>query len=516
MAKTKLTGFSKFLIVLLVLGAIFLGIKYLQGSGSSLVNMIAPEKKGSESRSTFKGKADEVVKVCVVTWGGYAGGQYFNGGFKASKDSRYYKDYGILVEFKVMDDFNASRAAWKADEVNLQWITADAFPTEVNNLKEYDPKIVFQADWSRGGDAIVVIPGINSVQELRGKKIAVAFGTPSNTFILWMLEAGNLTVDDVQLVEVPSAIDAAAMFKSGRVDAAVVWSPDDQDCVKSVNGAKVLKSTREATNIIADVFYAKGDYIEKNEAKLKALVEGWMRGAAEINASESARQEAAKILAAGLGQDEGFCLQAINNVRLCTFGDNQNFFGIASDFKGVKGEDLYNKMSDVYAKVGLVKGMTPAWRLVAYPNLLRGITLSGPEHAAEKGFEFAKADAQASAAPAFATKQVTINFESGASELNQTTQYIVDNEVAKTLLAFANVRVRVEGNTDNVGNRGANVALSQRRAQAVVDYLVRTYRFDPNRFIVVGNGPDKPVADNVSAGGKSKNRRTDIALLETN
>jgi NitT/TauT family transport system substrate-binding protein len=511
--KARLTPFAKILIVAVVIAGIYFGIKYLQGS--NIMSVIAPPKKGTETRSTVKGNSDDVIKVCVVSWGGYAGGQYFNGGFKASKESRYYKEYGILVEFKVMEDFNASRSAWKADEVNLQWITADAFPTEVGNLKEYDPKILFQADWSRGGDAIVVRPGVDVVKDLKGLKIAVAFGTPSHTFILWMLEAGNLTVNDVQLVEVPSAIDAAAMFKAGRVDAAVVWSPDDQACVTSVNGAKVLKSTKEATNIIADVFYAKGAYIEKNEAKLKALVEGWMKGAAEINTSETAKRDAAKILATGLGQDENTCYNAINNVRLCTFGDNQNFFGISTDFKGVTGEVLYNKMSETYAKVGLISGLTPAWRLVTYPQILRSINLTGPEHVAEKGFSFEQASAQDRNAKAFATRQVTINFESGSAELNQTTQYIVDQEVAKTLLAFANVRVRVEGNTDNVGGRAANVALSQRRAQAVVDYLVRAYRFDPNRFIVVGNGPDKPVADNATTGGRSQNRRTDIALLES-
>jgi NitT/TauT family transport system substrate-binding protein len=511
--KVRLTPFAKIIVVAVILGGIYFGLKYL--SASNVMDLIAPQKKGAESRSTVKGKTDDVIKVGVVTWGGYAGGQYFNGGFKASKESRYYKEYGILVEFKVMDDFAASRAAWKADELNVQWITADAFPTEVNSFKEYDPKIIFQADWSRGGDAIVVRPGINSVQELKGMKIAVAFGTPSHTFILWMLEAGNLTVGDVELVEVPSATDAAAMFKAGRVDAAAVWSPDDRECLKSVNGAKVLKSTREATNIIADVFYAKAAYIEKNQEKIKALVEGWLRGAAEINSSASAKQEAAKILSVGLGTDEEFCLNAINNTRLCTYGDNLNFFGINTDFKGVTGEGLYSKMSESYAKVGLVQGMTPAWRLVTMPQILRSITLSGPENAAEKGFEFEKATIEQSTAAAFATKEITINFEVGSAELNQTTQYIVDQEVAKTLLAFAKVRVRVEGNTDNTGNRNANISLSKRRAQAVVDHLVEAYKFDPNRFIVVGNGPDKPVADNTTAGGKSKNRRTDIELLET-
>ena len=113
---------------------------------------------------------DDVINIGVVTWGGYAGGQYFNEGFDASTESRFYKDYGLLVNFSVLDDFDASREAFKADEVNLLWATIDAFPTEVEGLKDYEPQVIFQADWSRGGDAIVVRRGINNVGDLKGKK----------------------------------------------------------------------------------------------------------------------------------------------------------------------------------------------------------------------------------------------------------------------------------------------------------------------------------------------------------
>ena len=51
-----------------------------------------------------------------------------------------------------------------------------------------------------------------------------------------------------------------------------------------------------------------------------------------------------------------------------------NFFGLNPDFRGVTGEKLYNKMSEVYATVGLVSGMTPAWRTVIYPSILKNIS----------------------------------------------------------------------------------------------------------------------------------------------
>jgi NitT/TauT family transport system substrate-binding protein len=512
MPKARVTPLAKILGLAIIAGVVFFGFKYMQSSG--LVDKIAPKQAGSTKTTKIAGvSSKDIIKVCVVTWGGYAGGQYFNGGFKASKESRYYKEYGILVEFVLNDDFASSRAAWKTDAVNLQWTTADAYPTETGALKEYDPRIIFQADWSRGGDAIVVTRSINTVSDLRGKKIAVAYGTPSNTFLLWLLDANNMTYKDVELIEVPSAVNAAEMFRAGKVDAAVVWSPDDEDCVAKVNGAKVLKSTKQATHIIADVFYAKKSYIDQNEDKLTKLVEGWMRGAAEINSSEEAKKQAAQILSAGLGQDANFCLKAINNTRLCTFGDNKGFFTINGCNACVTGEQLYAKMTEVYTDFGLIKESVPAWRSVVYTNILRSINLAGVEHEAEGMQTFSKPTQAEATAPAFASKTVSIVFNSGSSTLDVNAQSIIDNQVVPVLKAFGSARVRVEGNTDNVGGIQTNTVLSEKRARAAVDYMVSTWSFDRNRFVEVGNGPNKPVASNDTPEGKAKNRRTEFQLL---
>ena len=64
-----------------------------------------------------------------------------------------------------------------------------------------------------------------------------------------------------------------------------------------------------------------------------------MIGSAEINESEQAKDKAAQILAQGFsGVDIAFCKQAINNVRLCTVGDNKNFFELNSSYIGVTGQ----------------------------------------------------------------------------------------------------------------------------------------------------------------------------------
>ncbi len=529
---TKLTGFSRFLITLLILGVIGGAGYYLlnkTGVGSKLkeqseqVAATSGENETGANTNATKSKSStnatgafkDAIKVGVVTWGGYAGGQYFNEGFKANSRSRFVQDYGFPVDFKILDDVPVSREAWKNDEVNLLWCTIDALPTEIAGLADFDPVVVFQSDWSRGGDAIVARRGINTVNDLKDKKIAVAEMTPSHSFLLWMLDAANLKVSDVELVKQASAIDAAQLFKSGQVDAAVVWSPDDQASLKAVAGSKILQSTKSASNIIADAFIAKRAWADANRDKLRKLYEGWMKGAAEINANESNKRKAAKILSESLsGFTEEDAYAAISNTRLATHGDNVNFFGLNPEYKGVTGEQLYSKMTNIYKSLGYAEGKIPNWRIISDLPSIKNTVLAGADHAAEGQKVFTKvSDEAGKAKEVVATKQVSITFRSGESALDENAKFIVDREMVEIARAFANSRIRVEGNTDNVGSVATNQALSRRRAQAVVDYLVSTHAMNKNRFVVVGNGPDKPVAPNTTEEGKSKNRRTDFQLI---
>ncbi|MBE0503540.1 MAG: OmpA family protein [Desulfuromonadales bacterium] len=70
----------------------------------------------------------------------------------------------------------------------------------------------------------------------------------------------------------------------------------------------------------------------------------------------------------------------------------------------------------------------------------------------------------------------------------------------------------IEGHTDSVGSAALNKELSQRRADAVRDYLIKNYSIDANRIKAVGYGPDRPVADNATAAGRQQNRRIEAAI----
>ena len=520
----RLTSGAKLFIILLIVGGLFATWKYVLepklGDGTTVQSEQVKEKKGfapfkkSETQpvdATNVNGIKPVINIGVVTWGGYAGGQYFNEGFLANTNSRFYKNYGFKVNFVVIDDFDASRDAFKNGKIDLLWATIDALPTEMEGLAQYDPQVAFQADWSRGGDACVVIRGINSVADLKGKTIAVAPMTPSHSFLLWLLDAGGLTLNDVTIKEVPSAIDAADAFKAGTVHAAIVWSPDDVACKKAVPGAKILINTKSASHIIADVFVGKKQFIQQYKGQLQQLYEGWMIGASEINTNAQAKQKAAKILAQGLNQPESFCLDAINNVRLATHGDNLDFFGMNPEYRGVTGEELYNKMKIKYDEIGYKTANARSWRLLN-SGIVSGIHLTGSQHDSEAKKVFKK-DAADVKKEAIASKKVSISFRTGEYQLDDNAKQIIDMQLTSIAKAFSNGKIRIEGNTDTTGSYELNMDLSKKRAQSVANYLIAQYGMSAERFVIVGNGPNKPVANNNTESGRARNRRTDFEII---
>lgn len=73
--------------------------------------------------------------------------------------------------------------------------------------------------------------------------------------------------------------------------------------------------------------------------------------------------------------------------------------------------------------------------------------------------------------------------------------------------------VVVDGNTDSTGPADYNYRLSQRRADAVIQYLSSKYDVPPHKIFVIGLGKDQPAAPNSSRSGRAQNRRVDVRLM---
>jgi NitT/TauT family transport system substrate-binding protein len=521
MAKVKVQpGFVIFLIVACLVGAYF-GITALQKNGvlGKVSNAVAPTGNQGAKVKSVKVDGKTPLVVAVNTWCGFAPGVYFNGGLNASENSRFTKEYGVPVQFIIMDNFDDSRNAFKAGKVDVICNTADVLPTEAPSMLSFAMKVFMQIDWSRGGDVMVARPGINNIADLKGKTIALPIGTPSQTLLIQALESGEIKYSDLSIKPMNTAMDAAVAFKNGIVDVAIVWNPDDVDCLAAIPGSKVLISTAKAKFAIADIFYAKDEYIQAHQKEIKAFTAGWLKAARELNEDAAARAQAQKLMATCFNVPEA--VMNLNNARFTTYGDNVNFFNLKpTNCNGVKGEELYTRMAVAFNKIGLASDNVPAWRTITDINILQSIAgeFTAPGDAEEDCTSFGTPTKvekeQLKTAPAISTKRITINFPTGSSEVSDDAKYTINRDFVPTAKSFAGYKIRIEGNTDNTGSPLGNKALSQRRAQAVVDYLVRTFNFDLNRFVVVGNGQDNPVASNDSEDGKAQNRRTDFELIQ--
>ncbi len=69
----------------------------------------------------------------------------------------------------------------------------------------------------------------------------------------------------------------------------------------------------------------------------------------------------------------------------------------------------------------------------------------------------------------------------------------------------------IDGHTDSQGSDSSNQTLSDRRANSVRDYLIKK-GIDGSRLKATGFGESKPIADNTTAAGRAKNRRTEMTV----
>lgn len=497
----KWTFGFQLLVLLIIIGAIGAGVYY----GYPYM-----KKSSGGNRVDLRAGFNNFV--------GFAPGIYLNGGAAPNKTSRMYKEFGITFEAVRMDDMQKLNDALKNGDLDFIFTTTDISPIGMDRSSDLAKMSVMQflkIDDSRGADVFIVDESIKSVAELKGKKIACALGWPSNTLLHATLEAGGLTENDVKILPMGDPFAAKTAFTTGNADATVVWSPDDEECLKS-RASRVLTSTDLLPNIIMDGFIARKDVLEKKKDLFIKLSKAWLTSNAEMK-DPSKMAEAAKTykIAFEVPDDVSIILNGMKKIHFATYGDNVNFFGLSTDFTGITGQQLYTKMARVY-KTGYgnhLSNIVP-WAEASYPGVVQAITdLQGEANAAEGQIQFGTPTAAEANAPAVAIKPIIINFATGSWALTPEMKEKIETQLGQLSVEFAGMKVRIEGNTDNVGSAAMNRELSHKRAKSVADYLVKTYNFDSNRFIIVGNGPDKPVADNNSEEGRAANRRTEFQLL---
>lgn len=105
-----------------------------------------------------------------------------------------------------------------------------------------------------------------------------------------------------------------------------------------------------------------------------------------------------------------------------------------------------------------------------------------------------------------------ILFDVNQSTLKDDAELVIA-KLAGILLIMQDLNLRIEGHTDATGSDAYNQRLSEQRAQSVYDFLL-DQGIEARRMKAVGYGPTRPIADNTTAEGRSRNRRVEIVIAE--
>ena len=114
------------------------------------------------------------------------------------------------------------------------------------------------------------------------------------------------------------------------------------------------------------------------------------------------------------------------------------------------------------------------------------------------------------------SSQITINnlfFKTGKFDITPESEPELDR-LAKVIIENPEIKVQIEGHTDDVGKKENNMELSYKRANSVVDYLINKHKISKDRLVVKGFGETKPVVKNTSAENRQKNRRVVFKILD--
>ena len=450
------------------------------------------------------------VRVRVNIWVGCAAGLVANGGLDTVSGSIFDKK-GLKVSFKIIDDWTEGAAALATNNVDVMLTTADVWAKDFAQFQDkgFGAHAFFMVDWSRGADGVIGKQGISTIEDLAGKTVAFAPYTPSH-FLLWNgLKSSGLTTDQrreifSKAVHTKDGIEPATLFAQQKVDAAVAWDPDMSDAVAKRAGSKKIYDTRVANRLIADILVVSDRFASRCPQSVVKLSEGWLEGVEFIKA-QPARAHTLIGTIKDFNIPEDLAKSMLGGVKLADYADNKAFFGSRgseSDYN-----NIFKMAQDMYREERIIKRNSDPESSVDRRFL---DPLSGKFSTASSEAPIEYKEPSKGAVP-IATQRRSIFFETDSAKMGLDSRAVVD-EIGGFMKAYENTVVDIDGNTDATGSRPHNIELSRERAESVKQYLVDKYGFPANRMRTIGNGPDRPVADNSTPEGREKNRRTDIKV----
>lgn len=210
---------------------------------------------------TPKTGSSKPFKVAFNTWVGYSP-------LLIAKEKGFLKEEGIDADISFLEGVAEKNSALIRGDVDAVGHTADS--AVVSAASGVDGQIIFCFDRSLGADGILTKKYVNSVKDLKGKKVALEPGFTGHFFFLTLLDEAGMQPSDVQIVPMETGL-AGSTFVSGNVDAAVTWQPWIGKA-SGVPDGKVFITSKDRPGLIIDVLYMNRSVVETRRDDVVKLI----------------------------------------------------------------------------------------------------------------------------------------------------------------------------------------------------------------------------------------------------
>ena len=208
----------------------------------------------------------EPLKIAYNDWPGWVP-------WEIAIKKGWFKEAGVEVDFQWIDYVKSMETYSTGALDGVHMTNGDALVTGATGK----PAIaIIINDYSNGNDMFVASPGIDSVKDMKGKKVGVEQGFVSHLLVLKALEAAGMSEADVEIVNTPNG-ETPQVLKSGAVSAIAAWQPSSGQALKLVDGAKTIFTSADAPGIIYDILYVAPESLEKRRDDWKKVVKVWYR-----------------------------------------------------------------------------------------------------------------------------------------------------------------------------------------------------------------------------------------------
>jgi OmpA-OmpF porin, OOP family len=309
------------------------------------------------------------------------------------------------------------------------------------------------------------------------------------------------------------------------VDAVATWTPGDVNIATKKGGLVTIANTKQYASQMPNQTIAVKKWANDHRTDVENMIIALAQSGDQVRSFNEAKQFAAEVSTKVYQeQTAAYWLKYYNGVEekdvqglkvnlggstVFNLRDMANMYGMGDD-KVDRYRAVYNTFGNLMVKMypTLMPAFMPYEKAVD-KSFLFSVLSNHPELLEGKAIETKYADKITETVSA---KSYSIEFETGSSIIRSSSYKLLD-EIFESAVVAEGLKVGVYGHTDNVGSDNTNIPLSENRALAVKAYLLKK-GLKNDRMEAKGFGSEKPIADNTTAIGKSKNRRVEIVLGE--